>query len=303
MKRGAKALDVLGWAGPVFLIAVALVMDLRVALRAEPAALSPEQMAPLVELVQKERQPGDILVHSPLFRVSELAAFGDLPAKPDRPSDDVQRARRVLVADRSEAPMGGFIGKLAKRTPVGDRLELRVYDPEGGAEPLLFDLFDQYRAAKMWIERPAGTKTSSCDRPRAEGGFSCPGEPDWLYLSPRTLRVAGASADCVWAHPTTGGIVVIELPVELVPPGRRLSLIVEAALDDSAVGGAGVPVENLVQQGERELGKVTVPNRSGWFRGSFELEPGIPVQLRISTTNDGRRHHCIRARIQERAGS
>jgi hypothetical protein len=298
----AKLLESVGWAAPLVLIFLAFSLDLRVALRSEPSPIDRSEMTRLTEVMRAERKAGDVLVHSPLFRVSELAAFGDLPARPDRPADDVQQARRVLVADLRDAPMRGFIGKLAKVVPVSDHLELRLYEPEGGAEPLLFDLFDQYRSAKMWIERPPGTKKSTCDRPRAEGGFSCPGEADWLYLSPRTLRVSGASADCVWAHPTTGGIVVIELPVELVPEGRRVSLILEAALDDSAVGGDGVPVENLIRQGERELGRVIVPNRVGWFRGTFELEPGQPVEIRISTANDGRRHHCVRARIQERAG-
>lgn len=288
--------------GPMVLLLSALVLDLRIALRSEPDPIPAGDLEELVRLMRDERKAGDVLVHSPLFRATELAAFGDLPAKPDRPADDVQKARRVLVADRRDQNMQGFLGRLEKVVPVGDDLELRVYEPEGGAEPLLFDLFDQYRSAKMWIERPPGTKSSTCDRPRAEGGLSCPGEADWLYLAPRTLRVAGASADCVWAHPTTGGLVVIELPAEQVPPGRRLNLMLEAALDDSAVGGDGVPVENLVRQGDRDLGKVTVPNRSGWFRGSFQLTPGEPVQIRISAVHDGRRHHCIRARIQELGG-
>lgn len=287
---------------PLVLLVVAMGLDLRVALRGEPSPVPAEEMSELVDAVNAARKPGDVVVHSPLFRVSELAALGDMSAKPDRPPEDVQKARRVLVMDLRDQRMGGFIGRLENVVAVGSRLELRTYEPEGGVEPLLFDLFEQYRSAKMWIERPPGKKSSTCDRPRPEGGFSCPGEPDWLYLAPRSLRVAGASADCVWAHPTTGGLVVLELPVEGVPEGRRLSLTLEGALDDSAVGGDGVPVENAVWQGDRELGRVVVPNRSGWFRGTFELSPGQPVQVRISAAHDGRRHHCLRAKIQELAG-
>lgn len=284
---------------PVLLLLLALGLDLRVALRPEPAPIPAEEMTSLVTALQALRRPGDVVVHSPLFRVSELAALGELVAKPDRPSDEVQRARRVIVLDRSERRMGGLEGRLTQTVAVGARLELRVYEPTGGAEPLVFDLFEQYRLARMWIERPPGTRTALCDRPRPEGGLSCPGEPDWLYLAPRTLRVSGASADCVWAHPTTGGVVVIELPLESVPEGRRLSLVLEGALDDSAVGGDGVPVENAVVQGGRELGRVVVPNRTGWYRGSFELAPGAPVEIRITAAHDGRRHHCLRAKIQE----
>lgn len=284
---------------PLALLLGALALDLRVALRADPPAVPPSEMSALLAALSELAKPGDVTVHSPLLRVSELSALGELVAKPDRPSDEVQRARRVVVLDRADHPMRGFIGRLAQRVAVGERLELRVYEPEGGAEPLLFDLFEHYRAARMWIERPPGTRSAVCDRPRPEGGFGCPGEPDWLYLAPRSLRVSGAAADCVWAHPTTGGVVVIELPLESVPEGRRLSLVLEGALDDSAASGDGVPVENTVVQGGRELGRVVVPNRTGWYRGSFELSPGAPVQIRVTASHDGRRHHCLRAKIQE----
>ena len=40
-----------------------------------------------------------------------------------------------------------------------------------------------------------------------------------------TANVDGEQASCVWAHPTTGGAIVIDVPAPPAPPaGRKLAL-------------------------------------------------------------------------------
>ena len=77
----------------------------------------------------------------------------------------------------------------------------------------------------MSIERPAGKVTSKCTAVRREGGFECPGEPGWLYLADRKLNIGGKQQDCVWGHPTTGGVTAswaTQADVVLAEPGALI---------------------------------------------------------------------------------
>jgi hypothetical protein len=282
-------------------VAIAAAIDLRVALRGDPDSIPIGAMKSARARIDAEKKPGDQVVHSPLFSMEELAGLGDLSARPDRPVDAAMRSRRVLVLDRSDQRMY-LPGAPAQVIALDDPLELRIYEPSENAEVAIFDLFDGLSDRSMRIERN-GRITSRCTRARAEGGYQCPGEPEWLYAAQRTFRVGSADGTCVWAHPTTNGAILFEIPGQPRPPeGRKLELIVSAGLADDAVTGTpgGAAVTTEITQGGAKVGSVVVPNRVGWFETRIEIDPESPVELRITTPRDGRRHHCINAKVMER---
>lgn len=291
------------WLGLGLVLSAAL-LDLQVVLRGDPGPVAAEVMADAVRVLKEHQQPGDLIVHSPLFGVSELAALGELPARPDLPVAPVRSGRRILLLDRSDQPMFGF-GAEAKRVELPAPLVLRIFEPTGDASAPVYELLPSLDPNVMRVERPEGTVSATCNRARAEGGFDCPGEAEWLYAAPRTLRIGGADRECVWAHPTTGGVIVFTLPAPNAPAaGRALTLTVEAGMTDDAVTGTadGAPVAIDIRQAQQPKGRLSVPNQVGFRSGTFRIDPGQPVELRITTLRDGRRHHCLNATINEVPG-
>ena len=67
----------------------------------------------------------------------------------------------------------------------------------------------------------------------------------------------------------------------------------------AALAPGGAPVTTDILQGGLQKGKVTVPNRIGWYEAKVEIAPDAPIELRITTPRDGRRHHCINAKVVE----
>ncbi len=281
---------------------VAMGLDLRVTFRDDRATASAATMAKARELVLAEKKPGNLVVHSPLFTMGELAGLGDLAAKPDVPSPELRRTRRVYVIDVAADPMFFGLRTASRRIEVGEGVVIRVFEPAGGQPTTLFDLVSDVDRTELRIERPRGKVTSRCTAPRSEGGRSCPAEADWLYLSRRTLTIEGKNAECIWAHPTTGGDLVFTIPpMPEASQGQRLVLEVASAMTDEAVRLTpdGASVRTDIEQSGRIKGGVTLVNRTGWARTEVTLEPNVPVELRVSTPRDGRRHHCLTARIYE----
>jgi hypothetical protein len=283
------------------LIAVGIAFDLYVALRGDRADIPTETMTRAKEAVVALRKPGDWIVHSPIFSPKEIAALGDLSSRPDLPAPELRASRRIVVIDYAPYPMYGF-GSPSEVKEIGDDVAIRVFEPGGSETVTLFDLYADIERAEQRIERPRGTVTSRCTAPRSEGGRSCPAEADWLYLAQRQLTVSGQNAPCVWAHPTTGGEIVISIPpASEPPPGRKLELQLSAALTDDAVSQTpdGASVRSEVEQNGKALGGVTVPNQKGWVRASITIEPKAAIEIRVTTARDGRRHHCVNARLLE----
>ena len=191
-------------------VSVAAAADIWVAVRPSRPIVSQATMVEAARQIAEEAKPGDLVVHSPLLTVEELAGLGELSARPDLPLP-VQRARRrVLALDFAATPMFG-LGRPSTEQVLEDGLVLRIYPPTGEALGALWRLSDNLRPTTMRVERQG--RSRRCDHPRAEGGFGCPtGEPDWLYAATRVLRVGRQDRECVWAHPTTGGTVVLTVP-------------------------------------------------------------------------------------------
>lgn len=284
-------------------VVVAALADLWVAVRPDPAELSVEAMQAGLRVVREVGKPGDLVVHSPLFRMSELAHLGELRASSHVPAPKLAASRRVVVLDRTDVPMHlpGAADQVLEVAGSDGRLEVRIYEPDGAFDVALYSLRDALGPSSMRLERPSGTVSVRCTATRAEGGFACPGAPEWLYAEARSLKIGGEETPCVWAHPTTAdGVIVFEVPAQAAPPaGRRLVLAVSAGMTDDAVNQTpdGAPVTTAVVQGGREIGRVVAPNRVGWSKADVSIDPGQPVELRVTAPRDGRRHHCLNAEV------
>jgi hypothetical protein len=284
------------------LVAIAAFADLRVALRPEPSRIPDEVMHRAVDRLKSAAKPGDVIVHSPLFRVEELAALGTMHASPHLPPPEWIKSRRVLVLDRRDQRMHGF-GSPSEVLEVPESsglLEIDVYVPAGGVDVVLFQLRGAISPSTMDVIR--GTNAVHCTVPRPDGGFACPGEPEWLYVQAKSQVVEGQDTPCIWAHPTNNGIIMLQIPAQPAPqPGRRLVLSVSAALSDDAVRmtGDGAPVRTDVVENGQTMGTLVVPNQMGWQRATVNVDPGQPIELRVTTLRDGRRHHCLNAEIIE----
>ncbi|MEL7367844.1 MAG: hypothetical protein AAFN74_02945 [Myxococcota bacterium] len=282
-------------------VLVAAFADLFVAIRPSRPFVSLEAMKAARTQLAELTEPSDVVVHSPLFTVEELAGIGAMQARPDRPKAVVRRRRRAVVLDFADAPMFG-LGAFDREIPLGQGLVIRTYPPLGGPSGAVWSLAEQIEPTTMLVERNG--RRRSCRQRRQEGGYRCAGEPEWLNASVRALRVGGEERECVWAHPTTGGAIIFNVPVQPPPaPGRRLKLKLQAGLTDEAVrltpDGASVTTTVVTGKPPRRLGKLMVANRVGWFERTFDLTPAQPVELRITSPRDGRRHHCINAQIVE----
>ncbi len=281
-------------------VSIAALADLWVTLRPGLKPIPADAMQAARTKVLEQQRPGDRVVHSPLFTVRELAPLGDLRATPDKPPADVMSSRRILLIDREDAPMGGFATP-SETIDLPGALTLKIFAPSGDGTASLYALLVQFDANTLHIERPRGRVASRCTQPRAEGGYACPGQPEWLYVARRDLTIDGKSRACLWAHPTNDGAVVFTIPAQpAAPPGRALALTVGAGLADDAVNGTpdGAPVQVDVEQNGR-VGQVRVPNRVGWYETTATIAGGAAAQIVITTARDGRRHLCIDATIEE----
>ena len=283
---------------------VALLADARVALRGNDSKASAESLESALKLIKEHKKPGNLVVHSPLLSPSELSFLGSVSASPALPSARLRASRRILLLDVASAPMHGFSSPESRFLIDGPRpLVLKIFEPTNEASGSLFDLYTDIERAKMRIERPAGKVVSECTRTRAQGGRGCPGEADWLHLDRRELVIDGKKQTCVWAHPTTGGVIVFELPAMDIPaPGASLWLKVSAGLTDDSVKSTpdGAHVDTVIKQKNKILGRIRTPNRVGIYDRSVAIEGGEKTTLRIISPKDGRRHHYINASIEER---
>jgi hypothetical protein len=293
--------------GSILAAGVVLValFDLRVALRSSEDPITPEMLAAAAQVVRGVTKPGDILVHSPLFSMTALKGLGDLAATPHVPAPKLRDSRRIVVIDRVDYPIFGLPDPKDRLEVDGAPLiEVRVIEPssEKDAGDTLFVLYESITPSTMSVERPAGTVVSRCGAPRGEGGFACPGVEEWLYVAQRTLKIDGQDALCVWAHPTTGGVIVMHIPAQPAPPaGRRLMVEVSGAFNDDAVRTTadGATVRTELVQNRQPRGNISVPNRIGWVRSRIAIEPNQPIELRTTTPHDGRRHYCLNAEVIE----
>jgi hypothetical protein len=120
----------------------------------------------------------------------------------------------------------------------------------------------------------------------------CAGLPAWMTVGDDTLVIGGRRERCTWAHPITGGVVVVDFGAVPTPPaGWQLSL----ALSDAAADNpAGAPVTATLAVDDDEAA-VTVQRARGFFAAVVaHTALAARVQVRLATPDDGQRHVCFR---------
>jgi hypothetical protein len=147
---------------------------------------------------------------------------------------------------------------------------------------------------RVEVSDAAGARTD-CPWDSRARRHVCTGLAAWMTVGADTLVVNGRNEACTWAHPISGGRVVIDFDTVDVSHGLHL----QAALSDAAVDnpdGAAVnyalvvddvpSAQPLVVHRRRGFQSMGVPPRAGTAR----------VQLIVSTEHDGQRHTCFRLR-------
>lgn len=285
------------WGASAVLAAAALLELVELWQPSPPEITARSLMAARSELLRR-RQPAQAVVLSPLLPPELTPSLVELGASVEIPP--ARRAPVLWVVDVQDEPLR-LEGLEAERVVLPGPLVLRkVERPGAHGPPTPFDLVRDLSSGMMRVESAPGRVVATCDVPRPGGGFSCPGVPGWVHAARVRQTVNGEGRDCVWAHPISGRLLVVELPAMAVPEGKALELTYGAALSDSAVRQApnGAAIEHAIRQGGRTRSRLRVPNQPGWFERTVRLEPDLPIQWSISTREDGARHQCIDARMR-----
>ncbi|MGF1511020.1 MAG: hypothetical protein ACFB9M_16115 [Myxococcota bacterium] len=265
--------------------------DMWVALRPPPAAPRAHALMDAASWVVSELRPDDRAVHGPLFAPDVLL---DLPERIRGPSLPRLWRGRMFVIDSGETHVAA---SLLDRKTFDDGVEVRVYGPRVPDAEATFDILRDLEPGMVRIEALSGAVRATCDVVREPSGFSCPGEKPWVYAAVETVIIDGSPRACLWAHPISGAVLVVELPPFPGPGDWRLKL--GGGLSDRAVQmSAGAPVTTTVRQGRETLGTLTVPNRRGWRETELAISPNRTTELRVRTRFDGMRHHCLTAIVR-----
>ena len=278
------------------IVVMAAMVDIWVGGRPEPRSIPSEAMVKAVDQLKSLHRPGTLVVHSPLFTISELEALKSLAAGPALPSASEFKARRILLLDRADAPMRGF-PKETESIDLGSLLVIRVFEPSWqDGQIVMYDLMDAFDASTLVIKDQKGDIVSRCTTNRSPSGYMCPGQPGWLYIAKENLVIGGESRLCVWAHPKSDKKVAFNLPAISQPQeGARLELSLFGGLADSAVSSEshGAAVMTRVIQEDVVRGSLMVRNQKGMQKQVMDIAAGQPTEIEVTTRNDSRRHHCI----------
>lgn len=238
---------------------------------------------------------GDTLLVHPPWRtdvVAALSATTTTVTEAFAPKHGERWPPLVVVRDRGHVLPAVFATRPQQRLArVGDVEVVRVGDARGsGADSANDDAFD-LASADVYVD--VDGDRVPCPWVPAEQHHVCTGLPQWMKVGEETLTIAGKSERCIWAHPKTNATLVIDYGVVDVGAG----VDVDVALSDVAAdnrAGKGVDVD--VRVGEA-VGRVSVGGKRGFVRTRVAASaPEAPLSLRLTTTNDGQRHLCYRAR-------
>jgi hypothetical protein len=275
-----------------FVIAVAVTVVQPFLQRDVAASAFTRALAARASLVQR----GDtVLVHPPwrddvvtALRASALVPASVTITEVIAPRHGDPLPSLVVVADEGWP----LPRNLAARVPAdASAVEgVRVFRIGGASSSSSTSGLDDGRA-RVHVETAAGTRIE-CPWLPARRRHVCNGLPEWMTVGDDTLLVQGRRERCTWAHPITGGVVVVDYGVVDVPP---TGLTLSAALTDAAAdnpAGAAVTVSALLDDDERS---VTVQHERG-FQDVHVAAPAVRgrLQVRVTTANDGQRHTCYR---------
>lgn len=149
--------------------------------------------------------------------------------------------------------------------------------------------------AALQVQVEVGGRTIVCSDLDPNGPtHRCPSLPEWNHVGPHDLVIGGQNRHCLWAHPISGGRIIIDAPWPLSASRIRLFY----GLADSAVGAPdGQPVTLELFAGDRKLGSYVQPNQPGYNEQLVALGEPASEKLRfvVSVTQDGARHFCLDA--------
>lgn len=217
-------------------------------------------------------------------------------------------ASDALPQEQSQARRYSHITMLAPRntpTPVELRETTEVALQEVGelsirsfvfpeSKRLLFDLRSEISKTQIQMETPE--QKLLCITPRPDGGFMCPGRPEWNYLGPTQLMVNGQPWPCVWAHPISGEQLTINLGAQRLGD----TIEIESALSDDAVNTPqGAAVDVRIEIDGQPAGNLTHANQTGVrvLKISTTANKLSTVKLYVTTNNDARRHFGLNLRL------
>lgn len=233
----------------------------------------PEQAAALVEL-------------PPALRAADAVPV-ELPA--------ARRYLRILVVGPAGFGTPPELGDAKAERRRFDEVEVGEF-VYSGHERVAFDL--RSNLGQATVELRMRDKTIACDQRRQDGGWGCPGRPEWNRVAPASLVAGTDTWPCVWAHPVSDS----ELVIDLGPQTLFDRVELDAAIANSAVATAnGAPVRlrlDVDGVGSRAL---LVPNRRGIVSTSLQTGSSRTARIRvvITTANDSRRHLGINLRLVE----
>ena len=274
----------LAWACLLVPLAAAAV-GAALSLREVAARKAKEAVLRMTGVLRSARRHGDVVLAA--GAPSEvLAALGrELPGVLGTPREELplQVFSRVWVLDgrsggRAQPAFPG-LGPLLRKLPAGT-MEAELHGPSGTP------LFAQIAEIEVFVQDAQSGQKQPC---AASGSrHVCAAEP-WVVVEPSTLSIGGVPYDCIGAHPTPKGTLVLRF--RALGGGPRFHLA--TALADSA--GDVRPVQVEVRAGEAALGRFAHTRTGAWEGHSFDFPAGASrdVELRLSVEGGGKHHFCF----------
>jgi len=161
-----------------------------------------------------------------------------------------------------------------------------------------FNLLSNLNDASVKTERRNGE--IECPFDEKSRRFVCSAENDWNYVGISNQEFMGRRRRAIWIHPAEKAVI---LKYPSVTMGDWFSL--ETGLSDFAAtlpGGAAVQVDVYIS-GQR-ISRIRQENVPGWYEHSIDTSSfsgqTVDLELRVSSTNNGRRHFMINGEILSR---
>jgi len=255
--------------------------------------------AAAVAHIEAEHGPGTFVVVWPPEHAATLAALpGALPAADAVPNETNNKRSHLRIL--TLGPTGFDAPPELDAAEAGERV--RFDDIEvashlwASGDRVDFDL--RADLAETAVQLHGREHHVDCNNARADGGWACPGRPDWNHVAPTHLRVEGDDWPCVWAHPVTGHDLIFDL-------GERTlwdRIEVEAALHDDVTGTHGSSVVVKLEVDGVGSRRITRTNNRGVAVTMLPTSRGQKARVRlfVNTGNDGRRHFGVNLRIMEK---
>lgn len=249
-------------------------------------------------IVAAQHRPGDLVVVYPDWMGDGRVALGPwMPLQDQARGDllDYPRVWELTLDDRQDPELSALP---LERSWAFDGLALRLYrNPT--ATPALWRAFDAVPDAHARVAAPEGDVPCRWDeRDQQHHCGDSFGQP-WVHVAQFLITDMNQQAhDCVWAHPTLRGPLVVTWDGVLA--GR--TLVVHAAMTYEAARDMDKPPVRMdVVLDGNVLGTAVQPDGAGWQTWTYPVAPGAPtrqLEFRVHTEFQGMRHFCFDATMR-----